>query len=225
MRRSKRFGGLSVGGTLLVPREEVARSPLDAAEFINAHRATFFSTVPTFLAMVRADLPSVRLLVVGGEACSPELVSRWAKPARRVLNTYGPTEATVVATLGECMAGRPVTIGTALPGCQCHVLDANMQPVRRGEVGELYIGGAGVARGYMNLAALSAERFLTDPFSEGPGAAGRLYRTNDLVRPSRAGNSSSSAGTTGRSRYATSEWSRPRSRPYRWNTPPYGPPP
>jgi len=181
------WAAFSVGGTLLVPPEDIARSPLDAAEFINAHRATFFSTVPTFLAMVRSDLPSVRLLVVGGEACPPELVSRWAKPPRRMLNTYGPTEATVVATLGECMAGRPVTIGTALPGYKCHVLDGNLQPVSRGDVGELYIGGAGVARGYMNLAALSAERFLADPFPGGTGAPGRLYRTNDLVRQTETG--------------------------------------
>jgi len=76
----------------------------------------FFSLVPTMLSMGDRELPSVRILVLGGEACSDELVSRWAKAGRRMLNTYGPTEATVVATSAECHAGVPVTIGRALPG-------------------------------------------------------------------------------------------------------------
>src|SRR5262245_60258964 len=82
----------SLGGILIVPPEEVARSPFDAADFIDRERITFFSTVPTFLALIAHDLPSVQLLVVGGEQCSSELVARWAQ-GRRMLNTYGPTEA------------------------------------------------------------------------------------------------------------------------------------
>ena len=175
------WAALSLGGTLIVPTEEIARSPLDAAEFINSHDISFFSTVPSFLAMISGDLPTVRLLVLGGEACAPELVKRWAKSGRRVLNTYGPTETTVVATAADCIPGESVTIGTALPGYSAYVLDEQMRPVPPGECGELYIGGAGVARGYLNQPDLTAERFLTDLPNEGDDAAGRVFRTFDLV--------------------------------------------
>jgi non-ribosomal peptide synthetase-like protein len=175
------WGAFSLGGTLIVPSDEIARSALDAAEFINSNLITFFSTVPSFLSMIAADLRTVRLLVVGGEACAPELVNRWAKSGRRMLNTYGPTETTVVATAADCMPGASVSIGTALPGCVAYVLDDQMRPVRPGESGELYIGGAGVARGYLNRPDLTAERFLSDLALE-DCSSGRVYRTLDLVR-------------------------------------------
>lgn len=172
----------SVGGALVVASEDVARSPLDAAEFLNGRRISFFSTVPTFLAMIKQDLPAVRLLVVGGEACPAGLVSRWAKGGRRMLNTYGPTEATVVATWCELAAGKPVTIGKPLPGYYACVLDECMRPVQPGEPGELYIGGAGVGRGYINRPELNGERFIADPFAPAGDTAARLYRTFDHVR-------------------------------------------
>src|SRR5216683_2059430 len=176
------WGALSLGGTLVVPSGETARSTFDAAEFINANKITFFSTVPSFLAVLEAELPTVKLLVLGGEACPPELVHRWATPGRRMLNTYGPTEATVVATAAECVPGEPVMIGTPLPGYQTYVLDEQLRPVKPGECGELYIGGAGVARGYLNRPELTAERFISNPFAANKLAPDRLYRTCDLVR-------------------------------------------
>lgn len=176
------WGAFSLGGTLIVPSEEIARSALDAAEFINSHSISFFSTVPSFLAMIKADLPTVRLLVIGGEVCAPELVNRWAKLGRRLLNTYGPTETTVVATAADCNPGESVTIGTALPGYIAYVLDDQMRPVGPGESGELYIGGAGVARGYLNRPELTAERFLRNLPNEEDRDAGPVYRTFDLVR-------------------------------------------
>jgi len=163
----------------VVAPEPVARSPLDVAEFITASRVTFFSTVPSFLALIDRDLPTVRLLVLGGEVCMQELVTRWAKGGRRLLNTYGPTETTVVATWTECTAGVPITIGRALPGYHTHVLNEQLQPVGAGEEGELFIGGDAVAPGYLNQPELTAERFIASPFA-GPGT--RLYRTHDLVR-------------------------------------------
>jgi non-ribosomal peptide synthetase-like protein len=175
------WGAFSLGGTLIVPNEEIARSALDAADFINLHRITFFSTVPSFLSMIAAELDTVRLLVVGGEACPPELVNRWARPARRMLNTYGPTETTVVATAADCRPGEQVTIGTALPGYAAYVLDEQMRRVGVGESGELYIGGAGVARGYLNRPDLTAERFVSFP-ANADSDRDRLYRSFDLVR-------------------------------------------
>jgi non-ribosomal peptide synthetase-like protein len=132
------------------------------------------------LAMIDQELATVRTLVLGGEACSNELVTRWAKPGRRMLNTYGPTEATVVATWSECVNGEPVSIGKPLPGYTTYVLDENLQPVAPGEDGELFIGGAGVGRGYMNFDALTKQRFIPNPFE--PETRDRLYRTYDHVR-------------------------------------------
>lgn len=174
------WAAFSRGATLVVPTEDVERSPSDVADFINRNAITYYSTVPTMLAMIDRDLPTVRTLVLGGEACSNELVTRWAKPGVRMLNTYGPTEATVVATWSECVAGEPVSIGRPLPRYQAHVLDEARQPVKPGESGELYIGGEGVGRGYMNLPEMTDERFIADPF-DGEGQ-GRLYRTYDHVR-------------------------------------------
>jgi non-ribosomal peptide synthetase-like protein len=174
------WAAFSLGGTLCVAPEDVSRSPNDVAEFIAANDLTYFSTVPTFLSMMEADLPTVKLLIVGGEVCPPELVARWVKNGRRMLNTYGPTETAVVATYAECIPGEPVTIGKALPGYKTYVLDDKMNQVAPGEAGELVIGGYGVARGYLNRCELTAEKFIANPF--GDPEAPRLYRTHDLAR-------------------------------------------
>ena len=171
------WAAFSLGGTLVVPADDVTRSPQDVASFISQNRISYFSTVPSFLAMIDDPLPSVRLLVLGGEALPADLVGRFAH-GRRMLNTYGPTEATVVATLCEVRPGEAVTIGTALPGYETYVLDELMRPVAVGQEGELYIGGGAVARGYVNRSELTAEKFVANPFGSSP----RLYRTHDLVR-------------------------------------------
>lgn len=177
----------SVGATLVPGSDEIVRSPADLARFLNEKRVTFFSTVPTLLAMIECELPTVRLLVVGGEPCPAELVQRWARNGRRMLNTYGPTETTVVATCGECSPGAPVTIGRAIPGYSTYVLDDDLRQVGVGETGELYIGGACLARGYVNLPKRTAESFLPNPFSGPFDNDTRLFRTRDQVRVMRDG--------------------------------------
>lgn len=172
----------SAGATLLPGPDDIVRSPIDVARFLTTKRATYFSTVPTFLAMVEGELPSVRLLIVGAEPCPAELVQRWAGNGRRMLNTYGPTETTVVATYSECAPGAPVTIGGPLPGYSAYVLDDEMRRVAPGQTGELFIGGASVARGYVNLPERTAESFIPDPFVGPHGGHGRLFRTRDQVR-------------------------------------------
>ncbi len=167
----------SNGATLVVG----SGNPEETAQLINREKVTFFSTVPTFLSMIDEELPTVRLLVVSGEPCSAELVERWARPGRRMLNVYGPTEATVNTTAAECVPGKPVTIGRSLPGYVTYVLDTDGQPVKPGEEGELYIGGPGVAKGYLNRPELTARHFLTLCIS-GSDRPERLYRTGDLVR-------------------------------------------
>ncbi|HEX7238660.1 MAG TPA: phosphopantetheine-binding protein, partial [Longimicrobiaceae bacterium] len=102
----------------------------------------------------------------------------------RLVDTYGPTETTVVATLTE-LGGGAVSIGRPVPNGRAHVLDADLRPLPVGVRGELYVGGAGVARGYLGRPELTAERFLPDPFSAEPGA--RVYRTGDVARWRRDG--------------------------------------
>jgi amino acid adenylation domain-containing protein len=138
------------------------------------------------------DLPaSLRLIIIGGEEALPDRLAAWHRRATergervRLVNTYGPTEATIVTTTFDLTApaalrGR-LPIGRAVAGARTYVLDRRMELLPRGVDGELYIGGAGLARGYLGRPDLTAERFVPDPFAA--GAAGeRLYRTGDLVR-------------------------------------------
>jgi non-ribosomal peptide synthetase-like protein len=177
---------LSSGATLVVPGEEVGRFGDEVAQFLEKERITFLSTVPTLLSTIDRTLPELRLLVVSGEPCAPELVSRWSRPGRRMLNVYGPTETTVNATVAECKPGEAVTIGRPLPGYATHVLDEHLRPVAPGEAGELYVGGVGVARGYLGRPDLTSRHFVQVPTWLG-GAEGTLYRTGDRVRATAEG--------------------------------------
>jgi acyl carrier protein len=131
----------------------------------------------------------VRLVIIGGEKASLDRVNAWHQAVSktvRLVNTYGPTETTVVATmfdLGKWSEAKPmnvVPIGTPIRNARTFILDEMRQPVPMGVAGELYIGGAGVARGYMNRSELTTEKFISDPFSSDQQA--RLYKTGDLVR-------------------------------------------
>jgi amino acid adenylation domain-containing protein len=178
---SEVFMALTAGAALhLAP----PGSQLFGPEFIQLLRTQQITTLtipPSVLAALPcADLPDLRTLIVAGEACSAELVARWA-PGRRFCNAYGPTEATVCATIAVCTDGsRKPSIGRAIANAHVCLLDARQQPVPIAVVGELYVGGIGVARGYLHRPQLTAERFIRHPFSTEPGA--RLYRTGDLAR-------------------------------------------
>jgi non-ribosomal peptide synthetase-like protein len=169
----------AVGATVVAGPTDSRRIGSGLAEFLVDNEITVLYCVPTVLATIDRDLPGVHSLLVGGEACPAELVERWAVGGRRMLNTYGPTEATVTATWGELRPGRPVTIGRPLPTYHVRLLDEDLNPVPDGTVGEICIGGPGVARGYLNRPDLTAQRFLDAPRITGNG---RLYRTGDLGR-------------------------------------------
>ncbi|MEU2106566.1 amino acid adenylation domain-containing protein [Nocardia sp. NPDC019255] len=161
------------GGTALV--ELLARQSITHA----------FLT-PSALATIEPDgLPALRSVIVGGEPCPPMLPRHWAADDRLFHNAYGPTESTIVATLSPALGpDAPVTIGSAVPGMRCQVLDHRLRPVGVGVVGELYVSGPGVARGYHGRPGLTGQRFLADPFGP-PGS--RMYRTGDLVRRTTSG--------------------------------------
>ncbi|HEY8207243.1 MAG TPA: amino acid adenylation domain-containing protein [Myxococcaceae bacterium] len=174
------FSTLLSGGTLcLARREELAPGP-ELRALLERQGITTLTATPSLLAHTPADgLPALRTVVSGGEVCTPELASRW-KPGRRMLNAYGPTEVTVCCTLDRDVEPAFPTLGRPLPNEQVYVLDGRLEPAPWGVPGELYIGGLGVARGYLKRPGLTAERFVPDPFGGKPGA--RLYRTGDVGR-------------------------------------------
>ncbi|RBY81398.1 hypothetical protein DQ239_02065 [Blastococcus sp. TF02-09] len=168
----------AVGATLVAGPTDGRRVGSGLADFLAEHEITMIYCVPTVLATLDRTLPLIRTVNVGGEACPRELVDRWG-PGRRILNTYGPTETTVTCTMAELRPGKQVTIGRPLPTYRIMVLDDDRRPVPAGEVGEICVGGPGVARGYVNRPDLTADRFIADP----GGAPGeRIYRTGDLGR-------------------------------------------
>ncbi|PHM22404.1 non-ribosomal peptide synthase/polyketide synthase [Xenorhabdus ehlersii] len=153
--------------------------------YLADHSISHVLLSPTALAAMDALPDTLQTLLVGGEACPSTLVKRWS-PGRQMLNAYGPTEITVCATLYSCScaednsADNPPPIGRPIANTQIYILDPHYQPVPLGVMGEIYIAGTGVARGYLNRAELTTERFLVDPFSSNPNA--RMYKTGDLGR-------------------------------------------
>ncbi|KAA2254443.1 amino acid adenylation domain-containing protein [Solihabitans fulvus] len=152
----------------------------ELAELLARQGVTHALIPPAALASVPPTaLPEFRTLVVGGDACSGELVAAWS-PGRRMINAYGPTESTVAATFSEPLSGTKIPpIGRPVWNTHVYVLDGNLQPVPAGVAGELYVSGAGLARGYLRRPGLTAARFVADPFA---GHGKRMYRTGDVVR-------------------------------------------
>ena len=171
---------LACGATLVVLDDDVARSGPDLVPWLEREQLTVFCPPPTMLRAtgVRSPerlLPGLRLVYVGGEALTEDVVSVWA-PGRRLVNGYGPTECAVVATRADIVAGAPVTIGRPVPGISAWILDETLTPVPPGEAGELCLGGQGLARGYWQRSDLTAHAFPTHP------EFGRMYRTGDRAR-------------------------------------------
>ncbi|OHD31501.1 MAG: hypothetical protein A2004_13200 [Spirochaetes bacterium GWC1_61_12] len=180
-----------LSGACLVVRGAYLWEPARFREMASRFGLTVADLSPAYLHQLALDwrdypqpAPDLRLVIVGGEALRPETLALWRQLALhsvRLVNAYGPTEAVITATAAEL--GRPgaeLSIGRPLPGRQTYLLDDRLRPVPAGQIGELYLGGDCLARGYLNRPALTAERFLPDPFSGRPGA--RLYRTGDLAR-------------------------------------------
>lgn len=165
------------GGCLVPAPRSLVRSGMDLGPWLTTHGITIVSTVPTLAALWPAEsLENVRLLIFGGEACPPDLVDRLAVDGREVWNTYGPTEATVVACATLVTPGEPVRIGLPLDGWVLAVVDPEGNPVGTGGTGELIIGGVGLAR-YLDPVK-DAEKYAPFPSL----GWDRAYRSGDLVR-------------------------------------------
>jgi amino acid adenylation domain-containing protein len=172
---------LLAGATLVMGTRD---SLLPGATLIKLLRDFAIATVtlpPSVLAVLPAnELPTLRTIIVAGEACSRDLIAKWSS-GRRFFNAYGPTESTVCATIAECTDSKePPPIGRPIANTQAYILDAQLQLVPIGVPGELYLGGAGLARGYLNRPELTAYRFIPNPFSN--ELSSRLYKTGDLAR-------------------------------------------
>ena len=174
-----------VGATLWLAPREVATDPEALPIALIDNRISVLHAVPTLLALFTCDVPGLRLINLGGEACPQAIVDRWARPGRQVFNTYGPTEATVSASLAELHPGQAVTIGRPLPNYGLLIIDAavenGLRLLPQGETGELCITGPGVAAGYLGRPDLTAEKFLDNPWAANAHES-RLYRTGDLAR-------------------------------------------
>jgi amino acid adenylation domain-containing protein len=172
---------LSTGGTLYLASDSEIHSPHLLGELIRKSEITH-ATLPSVVldTMKKSDFDSVKTLVVGGSRLSLDLAEHWSVN-RNLFNEYGPTEGTVTTTIARVSkSGSSLPIGHPLPNIQTYILDSYMQPLPIGVQGELYIGGLGVARNYLNQPRQTAEQFVPNPFGITAGA--RLYRTGDLAR-------------------------------------------
>ncbi|MGW4241313.1 amino acid adenylation domain-containing protein, partial [Nocardia sp. NPDC004722] len=178
---------LAVGsGATMVIASPAILGGSDLATFLHRHAITHAFLTPSVLATLEpTGLPGLDTVVVGGEACPPALVEKWADGPRKLHNAYGPTESTIAATLSTPLEPHAtVSIGQPIKGIGCRILDPQMRPIAVGAIGELYLTGAAVARGYPGHCEQTATRFVADPFG-GPGQ--RMYRTGDLVRCTQSG--------------------------------------
>lgn len=164
------------GGTLITTSSEAVREGPALEDFLNFHKITVFSTVPTMLTMLEPPLPYLKVLILGGEIVTEELVAPWFRSGLRIFNTYGPSEATIISTYLECQPNEDITIGKPIPNCEILILDENLHPVEEMQEGEIFIGGEGLARGYLNNPDLTAEKFIKHPRNPSK----RLYRTGDM---------------------------------------------
>jgi len=175
------FSTLAAGATLVFPPPDLMKVGDALVRHLADARITVVALPPSVLSTTNPEgLSRLRMVVSGAEAIAPAVVDRWAT-GRSFFYNYGPTETSVTATATFCRPGqgRP-SIGRPLTNVAVHIVDERMRPVPVNAVGEIMIGGVGVAHGYLNAPGMTADRFLPDPFADAPGA--RLYRTGDLAR-------------------------------------------
>ncbi|MFY0254747.1 Pls/PosA family non-ribosomal peptide synthetase [Chitinophaga sp. 30R24] len=170
-----------VGATLWVADATTAKAIDELGEVLRQEKITVLHAVPSLLAIMDDDIPSLRLVNAGGEACTPQVLARWGAPPRHFYNSYGPTETTVSATFAALKPGDHITIGQPLPNYNMAVVDEKLDILPAGERGELVISGPGVGQGYIDRPELTHEKFVNKPASMSELPGNRLYRTGDAA--------------------------------------------
>jgi non-ribosomal peptide synthetase-like protein len=168
------------GATLFVADPTTAKAVDELSDFLKTNAITVLHAVPSLLAVMDDDIPTLRIINAGGEACTRPVLERWSKPGKNIFyNSYGPTETTVTTTLIALKPGDAISIGNPLPNYHLAIVDDNLNLMARGESGELIITGPGVGEGYIQLPELTAKKFVDKPsgLDELPG--NRLYRSGD----------------------------------------------
>ncbi|MCC5658518.1 amino acid adenylation domain-containing protein [Nostoc sp. XA010] len=173
---------LGIGATLYLTNKECLLSGKALLQLLREKSITHVTLPPALLAVLPTEsLPALQTIISAGESCSEDIVKRWWSPSRRFFNAYGPTEATVWSTVAEIKSvSEKPPIGHPIANTEIYILDKHLQPVPIGILGELYIAGDGLARGYLNCPELTAKKFISNPFNGKKGTS--LYKTGDLAR-------------------------------------------
>ena len=176
---------INVGATIVLGEENDILPGKGLVKFINNNKITAISMPPSAFSMISEDeeLKYVHTIIVGSEACWMELIKKWRNKVR-IFNGYGPTEATVCVSFKEYLGDEEIcTIGTPITNTQIYILDENLEPIPIGIPGEIYIGGAGVAKGYLNKEELTNEKFVPNKFTN----TGLMYRSGDVAKYTETG--------------------------------------
>ena len=170
------------GATLWIADNTTSKAIDDLAATLKYQQITVLHAVPSLLAVIDDDIPTLRMINAGGEACTKQVLNRWgANPNRPFYNSYGPTETTVTATIGRLKPGDDIWIGNPLPNYNMAVVDEQLNPVPPGEQGELVISGPGLSGGYINLPQLTREKFVPKPAGLSAMPGERIYRSGDAA--------------------------------------------
>jgi non-ribosomal peptide synthetase-like protein len=168
------------GAALVMDPDKTVLSAELLCKYLNDWKVTVLSTVPTLLSMMTDEIDSLRILILGGEVCPHELLTRWYRKGRRIVNTYGPTETTVIATYTDFDPEDKITIGKPLTNYTVRILDSDMQIVPIGVAGEIHIGGESLAKGYIKRDELTNTKFIETTSFDGNNRKERIYKTGDL---------------------------------------------
>lgn len=169
------------GATLWVADNTTSKAIDELSDTLKKENITILHAVPSLLAVMEDSIPSLRLVNAGGEACTPQVLAKWAKTGIDFYNSYGPTETTVTATIARLNPGDAIVIGQPLPNYNLAVVDDKLNLLPYGEAGELIITGPGVSSGYVRLPQLTSEKFVTKPASLSGLPGDRVYRTGDAA--------------------------------------------
>ncbi len=169
-----------VGATLIVADNIISKSFDKLEDFIKDKNITVLHAVPSLLGFIGNNVPSLRLINSGGEACNENVIRKWAKDNIQFFNSYGPTETTVTATIGQLQITDLVNVGFPLPNYSIAIINDEQIPVELGEIGELVVSGIGVSEGYFNNQELTTKSFINKPISLDQMYGDKIYLTGDL---------------------------------------------